>query len=151
MPNSKLPQIFIGSDHGGFDMKAFLIDELKKNNYEVQDCGCFSIDSVDYPDIADLTCKKVLEKKDSLGILLCGTGIGMSISANKIKGIRAALCTHAFESQMSRNHNNANVLCLGARVIGQELAKSILNTFLKHDFEAGRHERRVNKIMNLED
>ena len=105
---------------------------------------------MDYPDIAEKTAKLVVDGECERGILLCGTGIGISIAANKVKGIRAALCTNEYCAKMSRNHNNANILCMGARVTGVELAKSILDTFLKEEFEGGRHQVRVDKIMNLE-
>ena len=143
-----LMKIFIGSDHGGFAMKEVLKKELE-GKFDIEDCGCFNEESVDYPDVAQNTCNKVLEAEKSLGILICGTGIGISIAANKVKGIRAALCNNEYMAQMSKNHNNANVLCLGGRVIGEEIAKSIVDTFLSSEFEGGRHERRVNKIEDL--
>ena len=142
--------IYIGSDHGAFEMKEFLKEELTKLNIPFEDCGCFNEDSVDYPDVAKTTCKKVLENKDSKGVLLCGTGIGISIAANKIKGIRAALCHNEFTAQMATEHNNANVLCMGGRVLDKDTAKNILNAYLHNSFEGERHERRVNKMMDLE-
>jgi ribose 5-phosphate isomerase B len=138
-------KIFIGSDHGGFIMKEALKAYLQ-DKFDIEDCGCFNEDSVDYPDIAQSTCHKVLKEEGSLGILVCGTGIGISIAANKVSGARAALCNNEYMAQMSRNHNNANILCLGGRVIGEELAKSIVDTFLSSKFEGGRHERRVGKM-----
>jgi len=140
-------KIFIGSDHGGFELKEILREYLASQNHEVSDEGCFSTDSVDYPDIAKKVSKKVLENKNSKGILMCGTGIGISISANKIKGIRAALCGNEYMAKMAREHNDANILCLGGRVIGSELGKSIIDTFLKNKFnDEERHKRRVEKM-----
>lgn len=142
--------IYIGSDHGGFELKniiyEFVKEELKLN---IKDEGCFTLDSVDYPDIALKICEKVI-KNQGQGILICGTGIGMSMAANKIKGIRCALCSNEYSARMTRKHNNPNVLAIGARVIGVEIAKSITKIFLKTDFDGGRHQRRVDKIMKLE-
>ncbi len=143
-------KVFIGSDHGAYDMKEILKEELEKLNIEFEDCWCFSTDSVDYPNIAKTTCDKVLKTPESLGVLLCGTGIGISIAANKIKDIRAALCHNEFTAKMSRNHNNANILCMWWRVIGSEVAKAILSVFLSEKFEWGRHERRVGLIDKLQ-
>ena len=142
--------IFIGSDHGGFELKnelfKFIRDELKM---EIEDTGIYKSASVDYPDIAETVCNKVLSGKH-FGILICGTGIGISIAANKIKGIRCALCSDEYSSRMARNHNDSNALALGGRVIGAELAKSIVKTYLTSDFEGGRHAIRVGKICSLE-
>jgi len=143
-------KIAIGADHGAFELKEVLIPYLKDKGYEVEDCGTYDLSSVDYPDIAEKTAKKIIDKECEKGILLCGTGIGISIAANKVKGIRAALCANEYSAKMSRNHNDANILCMGARVTGVELAKSILDTFLKEEFEGGRHQVRVDKIMNIE-
>ena len=143
-------KIAIGADHGAVELKEILRDYLKEKGYDVTDCGTYDLNSVDYPDIALKTAKLVVSKECEKGILLCGTGIGISIAANKVKGIRAALCTNEYCAKMSRNHNNANILCMGARVTGVELAKSILDTFLREEFEGGRHQVRVDKIMNLE-
>ncbi|MBR6200035.1 MAG: ribose 5-phosphate isomerase B [Spirochaetales bacterium] len=144
-------KIIIGSDHGGFDLKqeiiAFLQNDMK---YEVQDMGCYDKNSVDYPDIAETVCNEV-KKSGLYGILICGTGIGISISANKINGIRCALCSDEYSAKMTRHHNDANVLALGGRTVGPELAKSIVQTFLTNDFDGGRHEKRVNKIKLLEE
>ena len=142
-------KIAIGADHGAFELKEVLKEVLKEKGYEVTDCGTYDLNSVDYPDIAEKTAKEITEGRCEKGILLCGTGIGISIAANKINGIRAALCTNEYCAKMSRNHNNANILCMGARVTGVELAKSILDVFLKEEFEGGRHQVRVDKIMNL--
>ena len=138
--------IYIASDHGGFELKEKICTFLKDLKYSVKDLGTFSEESVDYPDFASKLCDKILKNK-SLGILICGTGIGMSISANKRKGIRAALCLNEFMAKMSREHNDANVLCLGARIIGDELAKSIAAAWLDSRFSSEeRHLRRINKI-----
>lgn len=143
-------KIFIGSDHGAFELKETLKAELKNLGIDFEDCGCADTTSVDYPDIAKKTCKKILSTPNSLGVLMCGTGIGISIAANKIKGIRAALCHTELEAELARKHNDSNVLCLGGRIIGPELAKSILRSYLKHTFEGGRHEGRIRKISALE-
>ena len=143
-------KIAIGADHGAFELKEVLKPYLEEKGHEVIDCGTYDLSSVDYPDIAEKTAAKVVDNTCERGILLCGTGIGISIAANKVKGIRAALCTNEYCAKMSRNHNNANILCMGARVTGVELAKSILDTFLKEEFEGGRHQVRVDKIMNIE-
>ncbi|GAB6888019.1 ribose 5-phosphate isomerase B [Desulfothermus okinawensis JCM 13304] len=141
-------KIVMGSDHAGYPLKENLKIFLQGKGYEVIDVGCDKENSCDYPEFAFKLCKKVVE--DSiLGILICGTGIGMSISANRVKGIRAALCFNEYMAKMSRRHNNANVLCLGARVIGEDLALSIVEAFLQEEFEGGRHLRRINQIDSL--
>lgn len=137
--------IHIGSDHAGFDLKNFLIKELAPLGYDMKDHGCVSRESCDYPLVAHPLCKAVLAG-GSPGILICGTGLGMSMAANRHPGIRAALCTHEIMARMARRHNNANVLCLGARIIGQELACAIVAAFLESCFEGGRHERRTQQI-----
>ena len=133
-------------DHGGFDLKSNLLESLADTNLEMIDLGVSSADSVDYPDQAHLLAKTVLAGEADFGILICGTGIGISIAANRHVGIRAALCTDPFMARMSREHNDANVLCLGGRVIGPSLAKEIVQTFLSSNFEGGRHARRISKI-----
>ena len=144
-------KIIIGSDHGGYDLKQEIITFLQNEmNYEVNDMGCYDKNSVDYPDIAETVCNEV-KKTGLFGILICGTGIGISISANKINGIRCALCSDEYSAKMTRHHNDANVLALGGRTVGPELAKSIVQTFLTNDFDGGRHEKRVNKIKLLEE
>lgn len=142
-------KIAIGADHGAFELKCVLKEYLEEKGYEVLDCGTYDLNSVDYPDIAKKTAAKVVDKTCDLGVLLCGTGIGISIAANKVDGIRAALCTNEYCAKMAKNHNNANILCMGARVTGVELAKSILDTFLREEFEGGRHQVRVDKIMQI--
>ena len=142
--------ISIGCDHGGFELKGEIIKYLKENGYDFKDYGTFSEESVDYPDIADLVCNSIKNGESELGILICGTGIGMSMCANKHKGIRAAMCSDTFSAKMTRQHNNANVLTLGGRTIGPELAKEVVKEFLTNEFLGGRHEKRVNKMMSLE-
>lgn len=144
-------KITIGSDHGAVELK----EEVKKvleefEGVEVKDVGTFGTDSVDYPDIAEKVCADIVSGESERGIVLCGTGIGISISANKIKGIRCALCNEVYSAKMSREHNNANVLAMGGRVIGFGVAAEIVRTWMTTDFAGGRHERRVNKIMALE-
>ena len=144
-------KITIGSDHGAVELK----EEVRKvlaefDGISVKDIGTFGKESVDYPDIAEKVCAEVVSGAADRGIVLCGTGIGISISANKIKGIRCALCNEIYSAKMSREHNNANVLAMGGRVIGSEVAGQIVRTWITADFAGGRHERRVNKIMALE-
>ncbi len=140
---------FIGTDHAGFEVKSFVIEYLEKKGIEVEDLGTYSTDSVDYPDFAHKVAKAVLENEGSKGILICGTGIGMSLAANKHKGIRAALCHDYYTAEMARRHNDANILCFGARVVGKGEIESILEAWLTHEFEGGRHLRRVEKIDNF--
>lgn len=138
--------IAIGADHAGFELKQVIVAELELLKYQVKDLGTHNPDtSCDYPDFAAAVCREVLQSR-SLGILVCGTGIGMSIAANKHKGIRAGLCTSEFQARMTRKHNNANVLCLGARVTGRDLALAIVREFLAAEFEGGRHAARVQKL-----
>lgn len=139
-------KVVIGSDHGGFHYKESIIDYLKARNIEFFDVGTYTRESCDYPEIAQKVAKKVATGEFSRGILVCGTGIGMSIVANKVKGIRAALCGDTYSARVSRAHNNANVLCLGERVIGEHLALDIVDIWLKTGFEGGRHKRRVDMI-----
>ena len=144
--------IFMGADSAGYELKEHIKAKLTKEGYTVTDMGAYNADSSHYPEFAALVCKKVLENpEDSYGILICGTGIGMSMCANKFNGIRAALCSDTFSARMTRVHNNANLLCLGARVIGSCLAEDIVDAFLSNEFEAGgRHEMRVNMISDIE-
>lgn len=143
-------KIAIAADHGGFELKDSMVEYIKSLGNEVMDLGTNSSDSVDYPDYAKKVCEEIQQGDSDLGILICGTGIGMSLAANKFEGIRAACVSDVYSAKMSRNHNNANVLCIGARVIGDEVAKLIIKTFLENEFEAGRHQRRVDKIMAFE-
>lgn len=144
-------KIIIGSDHGAVPLKEEVKMVLKEfSNMEVTDVGTFGTTAVDYPDIAEKVCSEVAAGKADRGIVLCGTGIGISIAANKIKGIRCALCTDVYSARMSREHNNANVLALGGRVTGFGPAGEIVRVWVTTEFSGGRHERRVNKIMALE-
>ncbi|WP_029460846.1 ribose 5-phosphate isomerase B [Solidesulfovibrio alcoholivorans] len=138
--------VFLGSDHAGLNLKAALVAHLAAAGHKVVDLGPTEATSVDYPDFAKLVCRNVLDAPESAGILVCGTGIGMSIAANRIGGIRAALCVNEYLARMTRLHNDANVLCLGERVIGAGLAASIADVFLETGFEGGRHQRRVDLI-----
>ena len=140
---------FIGTDHAGFEVKPFVIEYLESKGIEVEDLGCYSSESVDYPDYAHKVAKAVLENPGSRGILICGSGIGMSLAANKHKGIRAALCHDYYTAAMARRHNDANILCFGARIVGKGEIESILDAWLTHEFEGGRHQRRVEKIDNF--
>ena len=142
--------IAIGSDHAGYGLKCEIIKHLAEKGVEFIDCGCNG-ESVDYPDIAEATCAKVTSGEADKAILIRGTGVGISISANKIKGIRAALCGDWYSAKYTRLHNDANVLCMGGRVIGAGLAAEITDIFLDTEFEGGRHARRVDKIMKLEE
>ncbi len=142
--------IVIGCDHGGFELKQDLIEYLQSIGKEVKDCGTYSTDSVDYPDIAEKTCKELLSGNYEFGILICGTGIGISMAANKIDGIRCALVGTEYAAEMTKRHNNANVLAFGGRVTGSELAKSILKAYMNAEYEGGRHQARIEKIHALE-
>lgn len=135
--------IALGCDHGGFALKKEIKQFLADAGHEIHDVGCYSEDSVDYPDLADKVCKELIEGRSAYGILICGTGIGMSIAANRYRQIRAALCHEAFTAKMSREHNDANVLCLGARVLGVGIALDIVATWLATEFAGGRHLRRI--------
>ncbi len=142
--------VAIGSDHAGFALKNYLRDTLTEEGYTVIDCGTDSAASCDYPIYAEATCAKVKDGSAALGILCCGTGIGMSMAANKIKGIRAACCSDIFSARFTRLHNDANILCLGARVVGEGLALELANCFLETGYEGGKHARRVDMMMALE-
>lgn len=142
--------IGIGSDHGGYTLKEHIKKMLEEKGIEVKDFGTHSTDSVDYPDIAKAVCKSITNGECECGILICGTGIGMSIAANKIKGIRAAHVTDSYSARMTKEHNNANVICLGERITGIEIANDIVNAYLNAEFAGGRHEKRVSKLMALE-
>jgi ribose 5-phosphate isomerase B len=142
-------KLAIGCDHAGLALKTELLDALK-GRAEVQDLGTTSSESVDYPDFASKVARAVGKGEVERGVLVCGTGIGMSIVANKFRGVRAALCTSELEARMARAHNDANVLCLGQRVIGPGQARAILDVFLATPFEGGRHAQRVKKIQEAE-
>ncbi|MCH4157847.1 MAG: ribose 5-phosphate isomerase B [Acidaminococcaceae bacterium] len=142
-------KIAIGSDHGGIHLKNYLKEYLQGKGWEVLDCGTYTEESCDYPDIAAKLCGEIAQGTVTQGILVCGTGLGMSIAANKCAGIRAAVVTDEYSAVKSKEHNNANVLCLGERVLGTGLAESLVDAWLKTEFAGGRHARRVGKIMDL--
>lgn len=143
--------IAIGSDHGGYELKEQIIKYLKDKQYEVKDFGtCDCTTSVDYPDYGLAVAEAVKDGECEKGIIICGTGLGISMAANKVPGIRAALCTDCFTARMSREHNNANILALGGRVLGSGLALEIVETWLNSEFTGGRHAIRVNKISDIE-
>ena len=143
-------RIVFGSDHAGLALRAEAVRVAREAGFDVEDLGPFSAESVDYPDYAGRVAVVVASGGARLGILVCGTGIGVSIAANKVKGIRAAHCTTEFEARMARAHNDANVLCMGERVIGLGLGGAIVAAFLAQAFEGGRHQRRVDKISALD-
>jgi len=138
--------IDLGSDHAGFDLKEQIKKFLSEKGYIVKDVGTFSHESVDYPLIAKEVAQNIAEKKFSRGILLCGSGIGMSITSNRFKNVRAALCHNLYTVELSRKHNDANILVLGGRILGSGLALEMVNIFLHTDFEGGRHQRRLEEI-----
>lgn len=139
-------KIVIGNDHAGVEFKNTLKQHLEGKGFEVINVGTDTSDSVDYPDIAKEVSEKILSKEAEYGVLICGTGIGISIAANKIKGIRAALVNNEITARLAKQHNNANIVALGARVMGDVLAKSCLDAFFETEFEGGRHAKRVEKI-----
>ncbi len=143
-------KIAIGCDHGGYKLKEVIKDYVVTLGHEVEDFGCYDENSVDYPPIAAKAARSVADGKNDTGILICSTGIGISICANKVDGIRAALCTDEHCAEMTKRHNNANVLCMGGHVVTAETAKRITEKFLTTEFEGGRHERRVNLIADIE-
>ena len=143
-------QIALGSDHAGRLLRAEIAKHLGKSGHTVLDVGTYTAESVDYPHYAVLVAQKITAGEALLGIAICGTGLGVSMAANRIAGVRAALCTDEFTARMSRAHNNANVLCMGERVVGVGLACSIVDTFLATQFEGGRHARRVDQLTALE-
>ena len=139
-------KFYIATDHAAYKIKSLVIDILEDLGCEVVDLGPENSDRVDYPDFAHKLCLEVLKDEGSFGVLICGTGIGMSLAANRHKGIRAALCHDAYTAQMAREHNDANVICFGERVVGMGVIESMLKTFVESEFEGGRHENRVKKI-----
>lgn len=142
--------IAIGCDHGGFPLKEQLVKHLQEKGYEVKDFGCYSTDSVDYPAYAHAVGKSVVSGESEYGIVVCSTGIGISIAANKVKGVRCALCSEPYSARMTREHNNSNVLALGGCVIGPHMAFSIVDTFLNTEFSTEeKHHRRVNQLEEL--
>lgn len=143
-------QIIIACDHGGFDLKQIILTHLKDAQVSFVDKGCFDLSSVNYPDFAALVAKEVSEGLASKGILICGTGIGMAITANKFPGVRACVVHDVYSAKMTREHNDLNVLCLGGRVIGPGLATEIVDVFLKTPFAGGRHLKRLELIQKIE-
>lgn len=143
-------KIALGCDHGGYHLKNDIIKHLESKNIEIKDFGTYSTESCDYPDYALKVAEEVANENYDFGILICGTGIGISIAANKVPGIRAALCSDTFSAHATREHNNANILALGARVVGPGLALDIVDTFLNAKFEGDRHINRINKISQIE-
>lgn len=143
-------RIAIGSDHRGLLLKQAIIPLLTELGHDSRDMGCYNGDSIDYPDIAEKVARAVAKGEADFGMLICGTGIGMSIAANKVPGVRAASCGDSMSAQMARRHNDSNVLCLGGEMIGEWLAKEIILAYLSAEFEGGRHVRRVDKISQLE-
>ncbi len=143
-------KIAIGSDHLGLELKNIIRDFLKEEEIEINDFGTMSKEPVDYPDIAKKVAKAVAKEDYERGILICGTGIGMAIAANKVKGIRAAVCHDLYSAERSRKSNNAQIMAIGALIIGPELAKKLVEVWLNSEFQGGRSERKVKKIMEIE-
>ena len=145
-----MKKIVIGCDHGGFELKNEIIAHLEKRGIEVTDVGTYSTASCNYPDYARAVCRKIQSGEFERGILVCGTGIGISIAANKHNGIRAACCSDTFSARMTRMHNDANVLCMGGRVVGPGLACDMVDLFVDTEFEGGRHQARVDMLADIE-
>ncbi len=143
--------IGISSDHGGYELKESIYEHLKNKGYQIYNMGCFNKNSADYPDYALLMGESLRKGEIDLGILICGTGIGMSISANKIPGIRAALCHDTYMAKMAREHNDANILVLGGRTTGKNISLRITEVFMSTEFAGGRHKRRLDKIAEIEE
>ena len=141
----------IGSDHGGFALKQEIMKHLTERGIEYHDYGTYSDESCDYPEYGEATARAVASGECDRGIVICGTGIGISLAANKVHGIRCALCGDCYSAEMTRRHNDANMLALGARVLGEGLALKIVDTFLDTPFEGGRHARRIEKLMAIEE
>ena len=143
-------KIALGCDHGGYDLKEYIIQVLGKLGHEYEDFGCYGLESCDYPDFGAAAAKAVAEGKCDMGIVVCTTGIGISIAANKVHGARCALCADCFSAEMSRAHNNANLMALGGRTVGPELAKRMVDLFLDTEFLGGRHANRIAKYTDIE-
>ena len=143
-------KIVLGCDHAGYNMKDAVKKHIESKGYEVVEVGTFSSDSCHYPKFASAACKKILDGECELGVLICGTGIGMSIAANKHNGIRAACCSEPYSAQLTRQHNDANVLCFGARVVGLGTALTLVDAFIGTEYEGGRHQRRVDLVNQIE-
>ena len=145
-----MKKLVIGCDHAAPELKAIVRDHLIERGFEVIDVGTHTTDSCNYPDYAHALCKKIQSGECDLGILICGTGIGMSMAANKHKGIRAACCSDTFSARLTRLHNDANVLCFGARVVGQGLAIDLADAFIDAEFEGGKHQKRIDMFVDIE-
>ena len=145
-----MKKIILGGDHAAPELKAIVREHLLARGFEVEDVGTHSTESCNYPDIARVLCKKLQNGEGDLGILICGTGIGMSMAANKHRGIRAACCSDTFSARLTREHNDANVLCFGARVVAQGLALELVDAFVNAEFEGGKHQKRVDMIAAIE-
>lgn len=143
-------RVIIASDHGGFELKNYLYQSLKSNGFDITDAGTHNENSVDYPEIAKNACDKIVSGEFDRGILVCGTGIGISMSANKVAGIRAAACQSYFAAKYTRLHNDANVLCLGGRITGNGSALEMAEVFLKNEFEGDRHQKRIDMMTKME-
>lgn len=143
-------KIALGSDHGGYNLKNIVIEHLKEKGIEYEDLGCYNTESCDYPVYGEKVAEAVVRGEFDYGIIVCGTGIGISIAANKVPGIRAAHCTDSFTARATRQHNNSNILSLGERITGPSIALDIVDAFLSTEFEGGRHEKRVNMIEEIE-
>ena len=144
-------KIVIGNDHTAVHLREVIAAHLRENGYEVEEIGSFSAESSNYPEWGEKVGVKVAAKEADLGIAICGTGVGISIAANKVKGIRACVCSEPYSAKLSRQHNDSNVLCFGARVVGDELAKMIVDEWLNAEFLGGRHQMRVDMIMDIQD
>jgi len=145
-----MKKIAIASDHGGFDLKENVISSLQNKGWEIEDLGPSNTDSVDYPDYGVKLAHAIVEQKVERGILICGTGVGMSIVVNRFPGIRGTLCSDVYTAKMCREHNDSNILIMGGRVIGKDLALEIVDIWLKTEFEGGRHQRRLDKINKID-
>ena len=143
-------KIALGCDHGGYDLKEFIKSVVEKLGHEYEDFGCYSLESCDYPDFGAAAARAVAEGKCEMGIVVCTTGIGISIAANKVKGIRCAHCADSLQAEMTRRHNDANMMAIGAGFTGKNMAERMVQVFLTTGFDGGRHERRVDKVMALE-
>jgi ribose 5-phosphate isomerase B len=144
-------KIAIGCDHVGFELKPVIVDHLEELGHEVADYGCCSAERVDYPLYGERVARAVASGECALGVLICGTGIGISIAANKVRGIRAAVCSEPYSARLTRSHNNANIIAFGARVVGSDMAKMIVDEFLNAKYEGGRHQRRIDMISEIEE
>lgn len=142
--------LYLGADHGGYELKESIKKHLDEKGVEYIDCGTDSAESVDYAPIAKKACDEIVKDNGNMGILCCGTGIGISMAANKVNGIRAACCSDYFSAKLTRLHNNANVLCMGGRVVGAGLALELVDVFLSTEFEGGRHQRRIDQLTDIE-